>query len=138
MKQFEYIEHTADLGIKVYGSTIKELFENAAVAFFEIFSEPGMIKPVLKRRIVVEKKGYEQLLVQWLGEFLYLFEVENLLFKECSIESLDENHLEAIVFGEEFDPGRHEIKNIIKAVTYHQLCIREKDGLYQTVIIFDI
>jgi len=30
MKTFELIDHTADVGIKAYGKTLSEAFENAA------------------------------------------------------------------------------------------------------------
>ena len=137
-REYDFIEHTGDIGIRVYGQTYRDLFQNAFKAFFEILIDPKQIKPSQERIIVVENEGWERLLVSWLSEFLYLFEADHWLFRTCEIKSVDENRVHAIGWGEKFDPERHEIKTEIKAVTYHQLSIQNKNGLWETSIIFDI
>ncbi|MEW5802170.1 MAG: archease [bacterium] len=141
-REYEYIEHTADIGVKVFGPTMKDLFENAGKAFFDILTEPESIRPSLKKQVIVENQGqsreWDRLLVAWLSEFLYLFEVEQWLFRECEIQSLQENRLEAVCRGEHYDPDRHEIKTGIKAVTYHQLSVQRVNDLWEATIIFDI
>lgn len=144
MREYEYIEHTADIGIKVYGRELKDLFANAGKAFFDIITEPISIQPSLKKQIMVESQGleplwqWERLLVTWLSELLYLFEVDQWLFQKCEILSLDENRVEAACWGEHYDPDRHEIKTGIKAVTYHQLCVQKVNDLWEATIIFDV
>lgn len=137
-REYEFIEHTGDVGIKVYGQTHRDLFQNAFKAFFEILIEPEQIKPSQEKMIVVENEGWERLLVSWLSEFLYLFETDQWLFRTCEIQSLDENRVQAIGRGEKFDPARHEIKTEVKAVTYHQLSIEKKKDCWETSIILDI
>jgi SHS2 domain-containing protein len=137
-KGYEYIEHTGDVGIKVYGSTYEALFQNAWRAFFEIITEVERVNPVEKKIVTVESDGIERLLVSWLNEFLYLFDVDGWLFRNCEIQSLTESRVEAVAWGEKFDSDRHEMKTEIKAVTYHQLSIQRKKGRWETIIIFDI
>lgn len=135
---YEYFDHTGDIGIRVYGQTMSELFDHARMALLEIIIEPDLIHPLIEKRIVIENNGWERLLVSWLNEFLYLFEAEGWLCRECRIEVLNEKRIEAIGSGEQFDPERHEIKTEIKAVTYHQLAIEKRDHQWQTNIIFDV
>lgn len=137
-REYDFIEHTGDIGIRVYGQTHRDLFQNAFNAFFKILIEPEQVKPSRERMIVVENEGWERLLVSWLSEFLYMFETDHWLFRTCDIQSLDENHVQAVGRGEKFDPKRHEIKTEVKAVTYHQLSIQKKNGLWETNIILDI
>ncbi|MCL6582845.1 MAG: archease [bacterium] len=138
-KEYEYIEHTGDIGVRVFGSDLAELFENASKAFFDILTEREKITPCQKKQIVVEKSGgWERLLVAWLSELLYLFEVDLWLFQTCNINSLTDQRLEAICLGEVYDPDRHEIKTAIKAVTHHRLCLQKVNERWEATIIFDI
>ena len=137
-REYESIEHTADVGIRAFGPTLKDLFQNAGKAFFNIITELEMVDLFEEKNIVIENKGKERLLVSWLSEFLYLFEVDGWLFRRCEILSLDENRVEAICLGEKFDPKRHPIKTEIKGVTHHQLLIQKVHGLWEATIILDI
>ena len=80
----------------------------------------------------------DELLVAWLSELLYLYEVEGLLLCDFALTEIDEGSVKGVATGEEFDENRHDIKTSIKAVTYHQLEIKEQDGLWQAQVIFDI
>jgi len=135
---YDFFEHTGDMGIRVYGPTHKDLFQNAFKAFFAVLTEPEEIKPSQKKIISVKNKGWERLLVSWLSEYLYLFETDQWLFRTCEIQFLDENRVQAIGRGEKFNPERHEIKTEIKAVTYHQLSIQKNNDLWETKIVLDI
>ena len=77
-------------------------------------------------------------MVSWLNEYLYLFETDQWLFRTCEIQSLDGNQVNAIGWGEKFDPERHEIKTEIKAVTYHQMSIQKRNDFYETKIVMDV
>ena len=66
-KAYDFIEHTGDIGIRVYGQNHRELFQNAFMAFFEILVEFERVMPSQKRMIIVENNGWERLLVSWLS-----------------------------------------------------------------------
>ena len=138
MKKFHVIDHTGDTGVVVYGKSLPELFQNAAEGFFSILTEPETINEVLSRNFFLQAPGLEELLVTWLNEFLYLFDTKGLLFKRFAVEQLNNDHLVATVWGEEYEEGRHPIKTCIKAVTFHQLQIKENAGFWKTQIIFDL
>jgi SHS2 domain-containing protein len=137
-RKYEFIEHTADLGLKVYGDSIEALFVHAAEAFFETILSLESVEEKIERSIAVGAEATDELMVSWLDEFVYLYDTEKLVFKRFEITSIQKNQLRAKAWGEKMDPARHEIKSIIKAVTYHQLYVKEIDGRWEAQIIFDV
>ena len=136
--KYEYIEHTADLGFKAYGSSPEELFVNAAAALFAVLVSAETIEEREKRVVAVTAPALDDLMVSWLGELLYLFDTEGLLLRGFQIKSIRDDSLNATVRGEVLDPARHEIKTGIKAVTYHQLYVRNDDGIWECQVILDL
>ncbi len=138
MKKYETFDHTADLGIKVFGRTYAELFANAAYALFDLLTELSEVKEEVSFSVEVTAADREDLLVRFLSELLYLFATKNYLGKKVAFLSLAEKYLQAETWGEIFDPARHEIKTEIKAITYHQLEIKENNGLLEARLVLDI
>jgi len=138
VKKYEFIDHTADLGVEVYGKDLKELFENAGEALFEIICDMSNVIESVKRVITLESDDLEQLMVVWLGELLYLYDTESLLFKRFDIQSIGNKRLEAIIYGEELKAGHHTINAEIKAVTYHQIQVRQEGNRWKSRVIFDM
>jgi SHS2 domain-containing protein len=138
MKRYETFEHTADLGIRVFGRTYEEVFANAAYALFDFLTNLDNVGESLSCKIQVEAVDPEELLVRWLSELLFLSESRGYLFKDFSFSHLDQTSLQAEAHGETFDPSRHKLKAEVKAVTYHQVEVKEKDGRWEARVIFDI
>lgn len=134
---FEVLEHTADTGIIAYGSDLKEAFAHAAMGLFSLIVDLDSVRESTEREVEVRAPAQESLLVDWLNELIYLFDVDNVLFKRFEILELDEDHLRALAYGEKVDPARHEIRLGVKAATYHLLRI-DRDGGYRLQVIFDI
>ena len=138
MKRFEVLNHTADIGLIVYGENLKSLFENAGKAFFHLITDLKKVRLRTEKRIEIRKESLERLMVDWLTELLYLYEVESLLFKEFKVESVGEEGLRARAKGEAFQEGVHVIKTGVKAVTYHQMEVRKGKEGWRAQIIFDL
>lgn len=138
MKRYELIDHTADLGIEVYGRDLRKLFQNAGHALFEIICDLSEVAETFEKRVAVDGEDLEQLMVVWLGELLYLHDVERLLLKRFKVEEIGERRLVATVYGEEFKEGHHTINTEIKAVTYHQIQVRQEEGRWRARVIFDL
>ena len=143
MKPYEILEHTADVGLKASGSTLKELFENAARGMFEIiagekihqpFSEPASRKVEIKKEV----KDLEELLVDWLSELLYIFNKEGILLGHFKVFELNYSGITGEAYGEKVDPERHTLQTEIKAVTFHRLKIEEDKKGFSCNIIFDV
>ena len=136
-KKFEILDHTADTGIIAYGDDMQKAFENAALGMFSLITDLKSIENNQTRKIDVKSPDRDSLLVSWLNELIYLFDVENLIFSKFDIIHLDDSTLSAIAYGEKVDFTRHEIKTGIKAATYHMLRINEND-LCRVQVLFDI
>ncbi len=137
MKKFDIIEHTADIGIVAYGRELKEAFANAAYAMFTLIADLEGVGEDIRRQIEVEAGDRESLLVSWLNELLYLFDVEGIIFKKFKVTELSETSLKAEGYGELIDKARHSLKAGVKAATYHMLRV-EKDKGYSVRVIFDV
>lgn len=138
MKNYELLEHTADLGIKVWGANLKELFINAASAMYELIADIDSVKGVVSIEVKADAQDRDQLLKNWLSELLYHFHVKDILFSEFLIKELDDKKIISVAKGEKIDRARHDLKHEIKAVTFHNLKIEEEDGKLATEIIFDV
>ena len=135
---FTVLNHTADLGILVQGTDIKNLFEKAALAMLRIMvsTRPAEKNHSIKRSL--KGQNLAELMVRWLGEILYLFDGEKEVVLGVGIDSITPSHLHATLECTPFDPDIHEIQCEIKAVTYHQIEVSEKDGLWNAKVVFDL
>jgi SHS2 domain-containing protein len=135
--RFEEVEHTADLALKVYGHSLKEVFINAACGLFSLMANlEGLegLEPTISREISLESLDYEALLVDWLNELLYLHEVEEEIYTRFEIKALSPTALSAIIWGAKMTAS----KLTVKAATFHDLEIRETEAGYLTTVVFDV
>ena len=137
-KPFEVIDHTADIGIVAYGADIKQVFANAALGLFNLMADLDDFEEGLQRDLELSAEDVEVLLIEWLNELIYIFDVEHIIFKKFEIEKLTSTEVKARCFGEKMKPGQHKLKREIKAATYHMLRISKEDGTYKVQVIFDI
>ncbi|MBC7114775.1 MAG: protein archease [Archaeoglobi archaeon] len=135
---YEYIEHTADVGFTVRANSLEELFQESAEALINIMTPVSKIKCVEKRVIELEAETLEDLLYDFLSEFLYLLDSEKMVFGKfrVRIQQEDSLKLSAEVCGEKVDPERHVFESYVKAITYHDLTVRkEPDGWFAKVVV---
>ena len=139
-KPYEIIEHTADVGVKANGNTLKELFENAAKGMFDIIGGRTHLKREIKKKIEIKKEvdAVEELLVAWLSELLYIFNKEEILFNTFRVVQLDNSGISGEAEGEKIDLAKNPLQTEIKAVTFHDLKIEENTRGFHCSIIFDV
>ena len=89
-------------------------------------------------KIKIKANDREDLLVNWLRDLLYKFNVENYLLKEFKVENIGDSSLEGKVKGEKLNLSHHTLKREIKAVTYNNPEVKKKDKYWEAQIIFDI
>ena len=135
---YEVFEHTADIGIHAYGSTLEELFLHAAQGMESLMVAPEQVQPMSSREITVEGHDNVSLLIAWLNELIFLFDTEYLLFRKFAIDTLSETRLSARASGERYDARRHDLSSAIKAVTWHEASVTQSGEGYKARIIFDI
>jgi len=141
MKEFEILEHTADIGIAAYGKNKREVFINVAKGMFEIIAgENKNLKDNFYDKIKLEADNLEGLLFAWLNELLYIGETRLVILNKFQIKELSDYQIKAEVGGMKINQLGCKIKKEIKAVTYHRLEVKkdEESGLWRAQVIFDI
>jgi SHS2 domain-containing protein len=138
VRPFDVLEHPADIGFRAFGNDLPELYANAALALLSIAGDPEAAEPRQEYRIAVTSGDREALMVDWLSEVLYWFDGRRITFREFRITDLTDYTLEAVACGEPRDPERHRARLIVKAVTWHQLRIEQRDGLWVAEVYLDI
>jgi SHS2 domain-containing protein len=136
-REFEILDHTADIGIIAYGADIKQAFANAARGLFSLITDLGDVEERLHRDIELSAADEESLLVDWLNELVFYFDTEGIIFRRFEISQLNNRHLKARGYGEKVDNSKHRLKRGVKAATYHMLKI-EKDNGCRLQVLFDI
>ena len=138
MKRYEQFSHTADIGVRVFGHDLKELFANAAFAMFDIIADLEGMKTSVTQEFRLEAATAEELLVAWLDELLYDFYTKSLIFAKFEIEELTDNRIKAKAFGRPVGENRNRLKTEIKAATYSDLKIKKAADGYMVEINFDV
>ncbi len=141
MARFRYPDDgpPADLTIEAYGSTLEEVFANAALAAFNAMTPLEAIKPKETKIFEVCSEDLEGLLFDFLNELLYIHDVEFLVFSEIDVQvNLEAFKLKAVCRGERFDPERHRSGIVVKAVTYHEMRIERGEQGWRARVVFDI
>lgn len=135
MKKYEVLPHTADLQIRVFGKTKKELFENALFAMGECQQPEFGDGELIEREIEINSPDQEALLVDFLNEALYLSQINKESYFGAELEQFSDYHLKGKILGKKIVRFGEDIKG----VTFHDLKIsRGKDGRWKTAIVFDI
>jgi len=137
LKEFEIMEHTADVGIVAYGTSIGEAFANAGRALFSLITDLEDINEREYRDIELTAPEQDSLLVAWLNELIYLFDAEGMLFNRFDITELSPACLRARAYGEVADTSRHRLKTGVKGATYHMLDVDNSNGI-RVRVLFDI
>ena len=140
---FEFREHTADVQVRSWGSSLEEAFSQTAYSLMStITPNLKIIIPKIEKKITIEAEDKEALLFDFLSEFLYIFDVEELVFSQIYVSKIekikDKYKLQASLKGEKFDLNKHEIGIEVKAITYSFLKIEEKRESTIIEIVFDI
>lgn len=127
-KKYEYLDHTADAKFLAYGKTLEEAFGNAALAMFNVMIDTSTVSNTLSQDIDLTAEDLDGLLFDWLSEFLFLMDAENLIFGDFRVRSIEQEdgrfHLTATVYGEYIDLSRHVFDTEVKAATYNDIQVQ--------------
>lgn len=135
--KYKYLSHTADAKFVAFGKDIDEVFENSALAMFNILGETKKVKPNKKFKININAKNYERLLYDFLEELLFLLETKSLFLSKIKNLKISKNlSLSCIVEGDNVQ--NYEIKGDIKAITYSDMDIKKTSKGYEATVVVDI
>ncbi len=128
MGTFQILEHTADKGLEVHATDLPDLFATAARGLFALMIDPTRYPPTESVRIELSAPDLEMLMVRWLNELLYQFEVHHRLFSDytnVSVQEVDGGwRLTAEAHYRPITPQNLEWEGApVKSVTYHGLVL---------------
>lgn len=139
------LDHTADLGIRVRAHSLAGLLDRAARGMLALAlgehdtgtaaANGGTGQEPARHRLELDADDAPILLVAWLREILFLFQVRDVQYQSADFETLDERRLVATLHVTTA-PGRRATE--LKGVTYHGLEVAERDGVWRATIIFDV
>lgn len=135
---FEVLDISGDIGLRVYGSSIEEAFVNAGIGMFSLITDIARIEPKNEIELDITEDSAESLFINYLNELIFQFDAYGFTGSRIEIKELTDRRIKAKIFGEQFDPLRHSRGLLIKAATYHNLSIKKEDGRFIIDVIFDI
>jgi SHS2 domain-containing protein len=134
---FREIEHTGDVGIEIEADSRAELFRRAAIAIARLMVDTADVRAAEGRNLSISATDDTDLMHDMLSDLLRKFVVDGFIWSAAAVEEAGTG-LRVRLFGERFDPGRHEFHREIKAVTYHELAVRNEHGRWFARVIFDV
>ena len=149
-KLYEFLPHPADIGFLARGRTLEKVFEAAALALCDCGWELARVRARKKLDIRAHAATLEDLMVIWLSEILYETDAAHWVFKEFEVKRVAQPgagngkkpdlgllwEIRGVARGEKFTKKRHRARTYIKAVTYHQLAVKQSPtGWFATVYL---
>ncbi len=143
--KYKFLEDVAlaDIAYEAYGKDFNEVFENAAMAIFELSADIETIDAKHKIEFELENEKIDNLLYDFLSEILFLKDSKYMVFKKVKVIIKEgkinkKYELKSTIEGDTINPQKQHLENDIKAVTMHMFTLtREKSG-YKATIVVDI
>jgi SHS2 domain-containing protein len=135
--KYETFEHEADLGIRGFGTSLHEAYENTATALFSIMINIDVVQQVVQRNLTVSAPDRELLLIEWLNALLSLSDIDRMVFSRFEVK-IDGDALAGTAWGEPLDRIRHQPRVEVKGATYHMLKVVEENGLFIAQCVVDV
>jgi len=133
---FEFIDHEADVGIRIRGESLPDLFLTGARAVMSWIGSPPCPVRVVHETVSLEAEGIDDLLVRWLQEVLYLFHQRHAYLTGAESMEFPTGRMICVVTASVWSDSDAASFQEIKAVTYHQLeVVREESGWSARVIL---
>jgi SHS2 domain-containing protein len=137
----EYLEHTADFGLRATGVTLEETFCEAARGLFALMLDLRAVQPRAEYAVHLEALSHADLLVEWLSDLLAQKELTGLVFSRFeAVIGRHENgfRLDGVALGERLEPDRHRPRIEVKGISYLGLDVRRYDAGWAAQCVVDV
>ena len=138
---YTYLDHPSDVYVHVTNETLDGVFEDAAMATFEVMLKTS--KVLAKKTITAELEAddLEQLLYMWIDHLLFIFDAKSFALNRADVivsKGPKKPSLTAKIYGEAYDPKRHGLKVAVKAMTYSLMKISQTGNKWESYFVLDI
>jgi SHS2 domain-containing protein len=123
----ETFVHGADIGVRGFGRSPAEAFEQAALALTSVITDPGRVRCESVVEVAREAPDLDLLLLDWLNALVYEMATRRLLFGRFEVR-VEGQRLRALAWGEAVDVARHEPSVEVKGATCTELAVVEEPG----------
>ena len=137
---YEFLEHTADLKIRVEEPTIDEAFKTAALAIKQAMAEDIEVAQKINRVISVEGKDLQDLLYRFMEEFIFLLDADDFILSDVlDLEVIKDEErnlwtLASTISGD--NASSYRFSNDVKAITFNEMKIEEDKENNKVTIYF--
>jgi tRNA nucleotidyltransferase (CCA-adding enzyme) len=135
---WEHFPHAADVGVRGFGATLAQAYEQAALAMTAAITDIASVESETMIRVACDAPDAELLLVDWLNALVYEMATRSMLFSRFEV-SLQDTHLTAQVWGEAIEVARHHPATEVKGATYTALKVAQQaDGSWLAQCVVDV
>jgi SHS2 domain-containing protein len=133
-------DHTADVGLRITGTDLADLFRTAAEGLFDyIVVNRDQVRVAETESLSLTADCTADLLVSWLNELIFRCETRHRIYTQFDVQpTADGLHLDATIGGEPIDRAHHVLDHEVKAVTYHGLTLEHENDVWVAELILDI
>ena len=139
---YEYLEHKADIGMRVFADTLEGILHDAALGLFNIIYDANTVSPIESFPLQAKAPTHELLIVEFLNELISLMDRKDVFLNQCNAIRITEDkkgkEMCCTVSGETRNPRKHRIKTEVKATTYSGLALEQVNNQYIFQCLFDI
>jgi SHS2 domain-containing protein len=137
-ERWEHFPHAADVGVRGFGATPEQAFEQAALALTAVVTEPAAVAATEMISLSCEAPDRELLLADWLNALVYEMATRGMLFSRFEVW-LEGERLKAKAWGEAVDIARHHPAVEVKGATYTSLRVAQQpDGGWLAQCVVDV
>ncbi|MGA8075747.1 MAG: archease [Candidatus Acidiferrales bacterium] len=138
MARWEHFSHGSDIGVRGFGNSIEEAFEQAAVALTAVVADVSCVEMTESVEVRCDAPDVELLLVSWLNAVIYEMAVRTMLFSRFRVVTAGCS-LTGTLLGEKVDPERHQLAVEAKGATVTGLRVtREESGEWLAQCVIDV
>ncbi|MDD4879458.1 MAG: archease [Candidatus Omnitrophica bacterium] len=140
---YQFLDHEADIGIRVWDKTLEKAFAQGGKALFDIMVDIKKVKKVSSVDISCEARDIPALFVEWLNHLITQASIKKMVFRDFKVTSIepfgyDLYKLKGTASGEKLSPKKHTLKVEPKAATYFGLKYEFKDGNHYLQCVIDV
>lgn len=135
---WEHYPHDADMGVRGWGGSLEEAFEQGARALTGVITDPDGVQPLEEITILCEAPEPELLFFDWLNALIYEMDTRDLLFSRFEVK-IEDGRLTGRAWGEPVDRERHQPAVEVKGATFTDLKVgRDGQGRWFAQCIVDV
>jgi len=142
MAPIEWLDHAADIGFRVVGSSVDDVFEQAARGLFTAMVDVDAVVPVTVYRTQLSAPSLEDLMVKWLSDLVAQKEITGLVFGRFRVhieeETAKRHRIVGDAWGEPIEAQRHHPRNEVKGISYLGLKVEPQGGHWMAQVIVDV